>query len=245
MSEQGTMSAGTLRLSRLPSGEPEIFTSLQGEGATCGLPSVFVRLALCNLRCSWCDTRYTWDWAHYEIAAETMEMSTEEVARRVAESSVRNVVVTGGEPLLQGRQLIPLVQDLAARGRRIEVETNGTIAPSGLLLELVDQWNVSPKLANSSNPLGARRRSEALGVFAALPTAYFKFVVVDPHDLDEVALLQGQLGLGPDRILLMPEAQDAATLAKRSDWVAEQCRNAGYRFSPRLQVAFWGNARGR
>ncbi len=55
-----------LKVSVQPDGNPEIFYSIQGEGVNIGVPTVFLRLALCNLKCDWCDTKYTWDWDHYE-----------------------------------------------------------------------------------------------------------------------------------------------------------------------------------
>src|SRR3954471_3860621 len=94
----------TLKLSRMPSGEPEVFASIQGEGSSAGMPSVFVRLSLCNLACSWCDTAYTWDWKRYDPKAEIVEGRVDEVLARgeeLAGATTRNVVLTGGEPLQQ------------------------------------------------------------------------------------------------------------------------------------------------
>ena len=61
--------ASLLKVSRQPSGEPEIFHSIQGEGVSAGTPTVFLRLATCNLACTWCDTRYTWDWRRFDFAS--------------------------------------------------------------------------------------------------------------------------------------------------------------------------------
>ena len=156
-------------LSRLPDGRPEIFTSIQGEGITCGLASIFVRLSLCNLACSFCDTKYTWDWDRYDRDIETIELAAEDVARDVlarARRGPKNVVITGGEPLLQQRDLVDVVQRLHGEGLGIEVETNGTITPADALAACVDQWNVSPKLASSGNAAAARERAETIAWFA-------------------------------------------------------------------------------
>lgn len=232
-----------LVLSRMPSGEPEIFASIQGEGASAGTPSTFVRLAICNLRCSWCDTPYTWDWTRYDRAEQTMECGSEDVVARLKQFSPRNVVVTGGEPLVQRRELLPLVRSLKERGYRIEIETNGTIRP-GELTALVDQWNVSPKLANSGNEGLVRIRPAVLQEFGATPGAFFKFVVQEPRDLDEVEAIIRDAGVPADRVLLMPEGRTAAELQRRSAAIAELCAERGYRFSPRLHILLWGDRRG-
>lgn len=237
-----------MRIANLPSREPEVFATVQGEGVSCGVPSVFVRLADCSLRCAWCDTAYTWDWSRYDRAVETRELSVEEVVaavRRVAGDGVRSVVFTGGEPLLQQRELAAAAGALRAVGFRVEVETNGTLAPDEALAAAVDQWNVSPKLTGSGNPEKARLRPAALGWFAARPEAFFKLVVASPQDLDEATALVGRLGVPRSRVILMPEGVDAATLAERSRWLAEACTARGFRLGPRLHVHIWGSERGR
>ncbi len=246
-----------LKLSRLPDGEPEIFASIQGEGVSCGTPSVFVRLAQCNLRCTWCDTAYTWDWQRYDPARETIALTGDDVRERVLELAggaaarspgiklrIRTAVVTGGEPLAQQRELAPLLTALREAGMRVEVETNGTIVPAEIA-GLVDQWNVSPKLTSSGNEQAAREVPLALRWFAEEPRATFKFVVATQPDIAEASDLVARYGMPTDRVMLMPEAADPETLADRSPWVVEQCQLMGYRFGPRLHVALWGAARGR
>lgn len=242
------MVASTMLLSRMKSGDPEIFATVQGEGTSAGVPSVFVRLADCNLRCSWCDTKYTWDWSTYDRAAETVELDVDAVAERVLEVSgdgVRNAVFTGGEPLLQQDDLTPLAERLRERGFRIEVETNGTVVPTEAFAACVDQWNVSPKLASSGNAERARQRPAALQWFAARPNAHLKFVMTSDADVAEVGELVEALGLPRARVLLSPEGVDATTLAERSRWLAERCQAHGYRLGTRLHVFLWGSERGR
>src|SRR4029079_83869 len=99
-------------------GRPEIFASVQGEGASMGVPSTFVRVATCNLRCSWCDTAYTWDWERFDKKQQVMALTPEDVVGAVASRAPRNVVVTGGEPLIQRRQIAPFVSALKGQGFR-------------------------------------------------------------------------------------------------------------------------------
>jgi 7-carboxy-7-deazaguanine synthase len=234
-----------LKVSRQPSGEPEIFHSIQGEGVSAGTPTVFLRLATCNLACTWCDTRYTWDWRSFDYADGVMEMDLGEVESRVLAFGRPRLVITGGEPLLQQAALAPLVASLAAQGFYCEVETNGTIAPSPEMIEGVSQWNVSPKLENSGNRARAREIPEALSAFGRLDTAYFKFVVSDAPDVDEAAAIVTKYGLASERIMLMPEGTTAEAIKERGRWVAEACVERGYSFSPRLHILLWGDERGR
>jgi 7-carboxy-7-deazaguanine synthase len=151
-----------LKISRRSGGEPEIFHSVQGEGVSLGVPSVFLRLATCNLACRWCDTKYTWDWANFSYETEVVELEPTTIQQKIQAYDCSHVVITGGEPMLQQEGLQPLVESLAAEGYTFEVETNGTIAPTPGMLRHIEQWNVSPKLRTSGNLL-----SETLNPFPA------------------------------------------------------------------------------
>jgi 7-carboxy-7-deazaguanine synthase len=97
----------------------EIFRSIQGEGLNQGRPCTFIRLAGCNLGCTWCDT------PHAREAGE--EIDIEEIVSRVGALSGNYLCITGGEPLLQIDQLLPLLRLLAGKGYQIDIETNGTL----------------------------------------------------------------------------------------------------------------------
>ena len=243
MSDSRLESSSRLLVARMADGKPEIFSSVQGEGVSAGMASTFVRLSTCNLRCAWCDTPYTWDWSRFEKSEQITELPADAIAEDVLARAPRNVVITGGEPLIQRRQLVPLVSLLKAAGLRIEVETNGTIAP-GELGNLIDQWNVSPKLAHSGNEGLERLPEGPLRDFAGRENAFFKFVVQDANDLDEVEALRERFGIPAGRVVLMPEGTTAAELNARSPWLAEVCAARGYRFSSRLHILIWGDKRG-
>ena len=234
-----------LKLARLPSGEPEIFASIQGEGVSAGRPSTFIRLSLCNLACTWCDTKYTWDWAHYEPAVEIARIPGSEIVDRATTLGAENVVITGGEPLMQQDALSGVVEALTSAGHRIEVETNGTFEPQTSLQRHVAQWNVSPKLANSGNARERRLLDAPLRWFAQSEVAWFKFVIDAPADLEEVDALVTRYGVPHGRVILMPEGTSAAALSGRSGWLADACARHGYRFSTRMHILLWGDERGR
>lgn len=234
-----------IKMARLPTGEPEIFASIQGEGASAGLSSTFVRLSLCNLACTWCDTKYTWDWEHHDPKVEIVSIESSEIVRRVTAISGDNVVITGGEPLMQQKGLAEVAESLVGAGSRLEIETNGTIEPCRTLQQHVAQWNVSPKLGNSKNLLARRIIDAPLRWFAGTEHAWFKFVIDAPADLDEVEVLVHRYGVPRGRVILMPQGTTAVELDRRSEWLADTCATRGYRFSPRLHILLWGDERGR
>ena len=236
--------AQALKVSRLPNGEPEIFQSIQGEGISLGTPSVFLRLATCNLVCSWCDTKYTWDWRNYDYRDEVTELSQDQTQEYILKYGCSHLVITGGEPLIQQKGLEPLVGALKQRGFTFEVETNGTIAPLTSLERDIDQWNVSPKLATSDNEHHRREVPQVLRALRRLPGAYFKFVVVGESDLEEIRVLTRRYDIPKDKVILMPEGRTPGVVLKRGKWLSKVCIDEGYRFTPRLHILLWGDKRG-
>lgn len=180
----------------------ERFVSFQGEGPWAGQRCAFVRFSRCNLRCGWCDSKYTWDWTQYEPQDVSERMPMQDLVSWVRDRDVDMMVLTGGEPMLQQAAMNTLAAGLP--GVRVQVETNGTIVPTPELVELVDLWVVSPKLANSGMDYGKRVVPAALTALNATGRVAFKFVVTDPaHDLDEIQALVDEHRLGP--VWVMPE----------------------------------------
>ncbi len=242
----------SLTLAVTSPGEPEIFAALQGEGPSIGRPCAFVRLSRCNLACTWCDTAYTWrftgdnrphrDGLAYDRAAEQVTLAEDEVARHIAALGQSRLVITGGEPLLQGAALARLAALLP--GMRIEIETNGTVAPHPALDPFVAQYNVSPKLSHSGNPADLALLPERLAAWAADARAAFKFVVASPDDAQESLAVARSCGMPGDRTWLMPEGRDPATLRERAGWLSGWCLDHGINFTDRLHIHLHGDTRG-
>ena len=242
-----------LTLATTAPGEPEVFASLQGEGPSAGKPCAFVRLSRCNLACQWCDTAYTWRFEGdnrphrtgetYDRKANQVTLSEEDTAARIAALGQPRLVVTGGEPLLQTPALARMLA-LLPRAIAIEVESNGTVAPPPALDALVEQYNVSPKLAHSGNPAELALVPERLAHWAANERAAFKFVIAEPTDVAEVLALTQRYAIPRSRVWLMAEGTDRATLNARETWLAQLCLEHRLTLSKRLHIELYGDTRG-
>src|SRR4029078_3448192 len=122
-------------------------------------------------------------------AANQVTLAEEDVAGRIAALGQPRLVVTRGEPLPQAPALARMLALLPHMA--IEIETNGTVAPPPALDALVDQYNVSPKLAHSGNPAELALPPERLRHWAQEPRALFKFVIAERNDVEEVLALAG------------------------------------------------------
>ena len=261
LAAQAPLRAPTLRIS-------EMFVSVQGEGKLTGVPSWFIRLSGCNLRCRWCDTPYA-SWRPEGPTVTVDDILAWPVIRE--HPAIRHVVITGGEPMIFPA-LAQLVAALKQKNLHITIETAGTVfAPID-----ADLFSISPKLANSTpTPLDIARLSvageEVAGPdrsaswttrhesrrlnFDALSKLLgwtgpntgrdrqLKFVVADQTDLREIDTILAQLsGWTPQDILLMPEGTPP-TRARMQAIVAE-CLARGWRYCHRVHQDIFGNVRG-
>ena len=241
----------------------EIFYSLQGEGFLAGVPSVFIRLAGCPLRCRWCDTKYAWD------AAAGEEHSTAEIVDKVTHWRFRHIVITGGEPMIQ-KDLPQLARELKAAGRHITIETAGIAYIPDMPCDLM---SISPKLSNSAPTAARLAPAPVAGVVAPVVGAgppdvagqkfsrpdiavlrklidnydyQLKFVVDSVNDLPEIQDTLDKLGnVDLQKVMLMPQAVTKDELLAKVPMVAEMCKMVGFAFSQRLQILLWDNQKGR
>lgn len=224
----------------------EVFHSIQGEGKLTGVPSVFVRVSGCNLRCVWCDTPYA-SWS-----PEGEDLSLDHIIEQVSQYPAKHVVVTGGEPMISP-EITPLTHRLREDGYHITIETAGTVYHD----IHCDLASVSPKLANSTphDREGGRHAEQHDRLRLNIPVIrrfmegydyQLKFVVDQPADMDEIDTLLGQLcKVEPSNVLLMPQGTKAVELSRRSAWLVEICKARGFVFCPRVHIMLYGDVRGR
>ncbi|WP_405728701.1 7-carboxy-7-deazaguanine synthase QueE [Streptomyces sp. NBC_00028] len=217
--------------------------TFQGEGPSCGHPALFIRLSRCNLACARCDTKYTWDWSRYDPRKESEKWSVADLAVWAASSPVELVVITGGEPLIQQKKVVALVQCLLAAGKRVEIETNGTLKPDSALLVDGVRLNVSPKVASFGVDEAKSLVPDVLDVFARSGQAVFKFVASSLADLDRIAELVHAHDLAP--VWIMPEGSTAEALISRTRELADAVAARHWHFTTRLHVLAFADARGR
>jgi 7-carboxy-7-deazaguanine synthase len=222
----------------------EIFYSVQGEGSLAGVPSVFVRLSGCNLRCEWCDTPYA-SWA-----PEGEDLPLANILAEIRRHGPAHVVVTGGEPMIS-----PMVGLLTRRLRELDLHI--TIETAGTVYQPVacDLMSISPKLANSTPHLREagkwaaqhdrlRYQPEVLKKLMSVCEYQLKFVVSSEEDLDEIETIVRETGANRGRVILMAEGTSVETIQKRAAWIVEVCKRERFRYSPRLHIDLWGDKRG-
>lgn len=239
----------------------EIFgPTVQGEGAAAGRHCLFVRLANCNLECRWCDTAYTWSFspekAHkldiprvYSKADNVKTLTTWEVINELEKlwkirSMPTIIVFSGGEPMMQARKLGPLCAQLARWGNEIHVETAGTLMLNEGMDYNVTQYNVSPKLGNSGNPMAKRFKPDVLRRLVSTNKAWFKFVIVDPEDISEVDNIVDECHIPRNRVQLMPEGTTYGDIVYGAQNIIEKALERGYGLTLRQHITIWGNKRG-
>lgn len=224
----------------------EIFgPTIQGEGPHTGAHVGFVRLAGCNLSCSWCDTPYSWDWSRYDRAKEVHRMTAAQVAEQINPMNTKRLIITGGEPMSQRSAIIAIAE---ATGCLIDVETNGTKAPTPELEAVVDLFCVSPKLAHAGDPEERRIVPEALKQFSLLAKqgkAIFKFVVKTEDDFAEIDDFANRFEIGGDSIWIMPEGANLEDHLNNARALADAVIAKGWNLSLRSHVIIWSTERAK
>ena len=235
----------------------EVFTSIQGEGKSAGVPSIFLRLGGCNLMCGGIGTQNDkqlyngakWRCDTIEVWTKFLAKDFDKILTPLQEQQLcegYHLIVTGGEPLLQQTKIINFVKYFIEKhGKKpfIEIETNGTIPPLPAFIEVIDQWNCSPKLANSGNTKERRYRPEVIKKLATMKDIQFKYVINAKEDWKEVE--EDYLSLhGKELMTLMPSGENQDLLEESRRHVAELCIEKGIRYTDRHHIVIWNKKTG-
>lgn len=228
----------------------EVFPAWQGEGPAMGQACTFLRLGLCNLHCSWCDTPFTWDKTRYDVDAECPPRDAGWIVDQVNRHPARLLIVSGGEPLMHrgNAALLTALREFQSLGMEVHVETNGTLAPTPALAELVDLFVVSPKIAQEDDAWSKRIKPDVLRGYADLARkgqACFKFVARTPADLHAVSAVVRDHDLPHGTVWVMPEGVTAEQVLSTHRLLAPYLEQTGFNTTTRLHVLLYGTQRGK
>jgi 7-carboxy-7-deazaguanine synthase len=223
----------------------EIFHSIQGEGSTVGLPTTFVRLTGCSLRCSWCDTTYSFtggeDW------------TVDQVMERLAPIRTRRVCVTGGEPLDQHEECLALMDRLLREGYFVVLETSGSIDVGAAdKLSPRDMLQISMDVKCPASNMQKRNRLENVPLLR--PHDQLKFVLSDRRDYDfareflaknptGAQVLFQPMWPSPNPVTETKIQGDQANLRNVAEWVIAD--GLDVRVGTQMHKVIWGHEKGR
>ena len=217
----GTAQASRLRVT-------EIFLSLQGEAATAGFPTVFVRLTGCPLRCTWCDTAYAFHGGEW--------WSQEDILKKVAGFGVRHVCVTGGEPLAQ-RACLRLLTALCDSGHAVSLETSGALPIAAVDARV-------QRVVDVKTPGSGESQRNRYGDLALLtPHDLVKFVVTDRADYEWSLACVREHDLAARCTVLFSPGYGQLPARELADWILAD--RAPVRFQIQLHKILWGDEPGR
>ena len=206
----------------------EIFFSLQGESATVGYPTVFVRLTGCPLRCQYCDTEYAFKGGEW--------MALPGILEEVASYDTRYVTVTGGEPLAQP-DCIPLLQQLCDAGYRVSLETSGALDMSAVDPRVI-------KVMDLKTPgSGEVERNHYENIPALQPHDEVKFVICNRGDYDWSVDMLRQYDLAKRCAVLFSPSKGELEATELANWILQD--QLPVRMQIQLHKVLWGSEPGR
>ena len=226
----------------------EMFANtLQGEGISSGITATFIRLQGCTLKCLFCDTLSVWPNGNEYSFDEIFEMfESINLIEKFREG--QHLVLTGGSPLMQQADLVDFIHCFRGKyGFRpfIEIENECTLLPNDELIPFIDQWNNSPKTSNSGMKEKARYKPLILRKLSTLPNSWFKFVISNEKDWEEIERDFLTTGLiHKNQIILMPCGETQNELEFTREITANLSIEKGVRFSDREHIIIWNRMTG-
>lgn len=202
----------------------EIFSSLQGEGVRLGIPSVFIRFWGCNLSCEFCDSEFSWN----AKKGKPHHTTQDEVIKKIKSFGVKNLIFTGGEPMLHQKHIRDICSAISPDF--VEVETNGT--QISRIDDIVDQFNVSPKF-DFSMPVLLQPNEKT----------YWKFIIRDKKDSLQAINYCNEHMIEKENILFQPEGKTREEILATMDVVMSEAMKHNVRISPRLHILLWNDKR--
>jgi len=237
--------------------DDKVFYTIEGEGEYVGIPSVFMRLAMCNLTCigfasedspHGCDSFVSWSVKNKMTFEEIFQlMEDNNYTNHLAHGAI--LKLTGGEPLIQQKQLIKFIRAFIDRYKivpRIDFETNATLMPDPVWRdEFKATFTTSPKLRSNGDPEDKTYKPEVLSWHARNGSG-FKFVINSDKDVEEIWQKYVQdsnsINVDRDRIWFMPCCGSREEHVQNAPAVAEYAKAMHVNFSPRLQLLIWNKA---